>query len=57
MYLLFLSKYFAYTFIWGGSIHNGDGKALPLCLYSIKYLNESSLPYGFLSNNTIFVNI
>ena len=27
-------------------MHDGDGKALPLCLYPIKYLNES-LPYDF----------
>ena len=25
-------------------MHNGDGKALPSCLYQIKYLNES-LPF------------
>ena len=53
MYLLFLSKYLAYTFIWGSFIHNGDGKALPSCLYPVKYLNES-LPYDFLSDNAIF---
>ena len=33
-------------------MHNGDGKTLPLCLYPIKYLNES-LPYDFLSDNFI----
>ena len=43
MYLLFLSKYFVYAFIWGGFMHNGDGKALHSCLYPIKYLNESLL--------------
>ena len=52
MYLLFLSKYLAYAFIWGSFTHNGDGKALPLYLYPLKYLNES-LSYGFLWNNTI----
>ena len=54
MYLLFLSKYLAYTFIWGSFMHSGDGKALPSCLYPIKYLNES-LPYDFLSDNAIFL--
>ena len=43
MYLLFLSKYLVYAFIWGTFTQNGDGKALPLCLYPIKYLNESLL--------------
>ena len=52
MNLLFLSKHLAYAFIWGIFKHNGDGKALPLCLYPIKYLNES-LPYDFLWDNTI----
>ena len=52
MYLLFLSKYLAYAFIWGSLVHNGDGKELPSCLYPIKYLNES-LPYDFLSNSAI----
>ena len=33
-------------------MHNGDGKALPSCLYPIKYLNQS-LSYDFLSNNAI----
>ena len=53
MYLLFLSKYFVCAFIWGSIMHNGDGKALPSCLYPIKYLNES-LPYDFLSDNLFF---
>ena len=52
MYLLLLSKYLAYAFIWGCFTHNGDEKALPWCLYPIKYLNES-LPYSFLWDNTI----
>ena len=52
MYLLFLSKYFVYAFVWGSFTHNGDGKVLSLCLYPIKYLNES-LPYDFLSDNFI----
>ena len=52
MYLLFLSKYFVYAFITGSFMHNGDGKALPSCLYPIKYLNES-LSYDFLSDNFI----
>ena len=46
MYLLFLSKYLANSFISGSFMHDGDGKALPLCLYPIKYLNESLL-YDF----------
>ena len=33
-------------------MHNGDGKALPSCLYPIKYLNESSLS-DFLSDHAI----
>ena len=52
MYLLFLSKYLAHTFICGIFMHNGDGKALPSCLYPIKYLNESLLS-DFLSDNAI----
>ena len=32
---------------------NGDGKALPSCLYPIKYLNESLL-CDFLSDNIYF---
>ena len=52
MYLLVLSKYLAYEFIWRSFTYNGDGKALPLCLYLIKYLNKS-LPYNFLWDNTI----
>ena len=47
MYLLFLPKYLVYAFIWGIFTHNGDGKAIPLWLYPIDYLNES-LPYDFL---------
>ena len=43
MHLLFLSKHLAYAFIWESLTHNGDGKALPLCLYAKKYLNESLL--------------
>ena len=40
IYLLFLSKYLAYAFVWGSFTNNSDGKAsLPLCLYPIKYLN------------------
>ena len=35
-------------------MHNGDGKALPSCLYPLKYLNEF-LPYGFLSDNAILL--
>ena len=54
MYLLFLSKYLAYAFIWGSLIHNGDGKELPSCLYIIKYLNASLL-YDFLSDNAILL--
>ena len=49
IYLLFLSKYFVYAFIWGSFTYNGDAKALPSCLYPIKNLNES-LPYDFLSD-------
>ena len=52
MYLLFLSKHVAYTFIWGSFTHNGDGKALPLYLYPIKYLKESLL-FDVLWDNTI----
>ena len=33
-------------------MHNGDGKAIPSCLYPIKYLNESLL-IEFLSDNDI----
>ena len=33
-------------------MHNGDGKALRLCLYPINYLNEF-LPDDFLWDNTI----
>ena len=54
MYLLFLSKYFVCGFIWGTFTHNGDEKALPSCLYPIKYLNDS-LTYGFLSDNAILL--
>ena len=55
MYLLFLSKYLAYAFIWGSFImYNGDGKALPSSLYPIKYLKKS-LPYNFLSDNAVFL--
>ena len=46
MYLLFLSKYLTYAFFWGSFKHNGDGKALRLCLYPVKYLDESIL-YDF----------
>ena len=53
MYLLFLWKYLAYAFIWGGFTHNGDRKAVPLYLYPMKYLNESLL-YETLWDNTIF---
>ena len=42
------------AFLCGSFMHNGDGKALPSCLYSIKYLNESLL-YDFLSDNTILL--
>ena len=35
-------------------MHNGDGKALPSCLYPIYYLNES-LPCDFLSDNGILL--
>ena len=55
IYLLFLSKYLAYAFIWGSFIHYGAGKELPLCLYPIRYLNVSLLPYEFLSDNTILL--
>ena len=33
-------------------MHNVDGKTLSLCLYPIRYLNES-LPFDFLWDNTI----
>ena len=33
-------------------MHDGDGKALPLCLYPIKYLNES-IPFDFFRDNAI----
>ena len=46
MYSLFLSKYLTYAFFWGSFKHNGDGKALRLCLYPVKYLDESIL-YDF----------
>ena len=36
-------------------MHNHDGKALLLCLYLIKYLNESLFQYDFLSDNTIIL--
>ena len=35
-------------------MHNGDGKALPSCLYPIKNLNESLLS-DFLSDNVILL--
>ena len=35
-------------------MYNGDGKALPSCLYPIKYLKKS-LPYNFLSDNAVFL--
>ena len=35
-------------------MHNGDGKALPSCLYPIKYLNVS-LPYDYLFNDAILL--
>ena len=54
MYLLFPSKHLAYAFIWGSFMNNGDGKALPSCLYPIYYLNES-LPCDFLSDNGILL--
>ena len=54
MYLLFLSKYLAYAFIWEIFMQNGDRKALLSCLYQIKYLNES-LPYDFLSDNVLLL--
>ena len=53
MYLLFLSRHLAYAFLWGSFILNGAGKALPLCIYPIKYLNNSSLPYYFVLDNTV----
>ena len=34
--------------------HNGDGKALPSCLYPIKYLNESLLS-DVLSDNAVLL--
>ena len=53
MHLIHLSKYLADAFILESFIHNGAGKALPLCLYSMKYSNKSLLPYHYLSDNTI----
>ena len=41
MHLLFLSKYLVYAFIGERFMHDGDEKALPSCLYPIKYLNKS----------------
>ena len=41
MNLLFLSQYLVYAFIGGRFMHDGDGKALPSCLYPIKCLNKS----------------
>ena len=55
MHLLFLSKCLKYTFIWANFMHNGDGKALPSCLYPIKYLNKSLLNV-FLSDNVVSLN-
>ena len=54
MYLLFPPKHLAYAFSWGSFMHNGDGKALPSCLYPIKYLNVS-LPYDYLFNDAILL--
>ena len=45
MCLLFLSKYLTYAIICGSLIHNGGGRAVPLCIYPKKYLNEPLLPY------------
>ena len=59
-YLLFLSKYFVFAFIWGSFMHNGEWKGLPLCLYPISHLNKS-WPYDFIWKcnffNVYFVNI
>ena len=52
MYLLFLTKYLTCVLIWMSFTYNGDGKALLLCLYSIKYLHES-LPHGFSWEKTV----
>ena len=54
--LLLLSKYLEYPFIWGSFIHNGAGKTLPLCIYSIKYLNELYY-YLILYQVILFFNI
>ena len=53
--LLFLSKYLAYAFICRNFKHNGDGMALPLRIYPIKYLYEPILLYGSLLDNTILL--
>ena len=55
MYLLFLSKSLRYAFICGNFLHNGAVRALPLCVYPIKYLYEPLLRYESFLDNTIFL--
>ena len=55
MYLLLLSKYLTYTFIWGTFMHNSTGKASASFIYQIKHLNEPFLPYESCLDNTIFL--
>ena len=55
MDLLFLSKYLSYAFICSNFMHNGDGRALPSYIYSIKCLNEPLLPNDSLLDKTVLL--
>ena len=55
MHLLFLWKHLEYLFICESFIHNGAGKASPLCIYPVKNLNESLLQYDSFLDNTTFL--
>ena len=55
IYLLLLSKYLTYPFIWGSFMHNGIGRALVSLIYPIKYLNKHFLSYKYFLDNTILL--
>ena len=55
MHLLFLSKYLGYAFVCENCMHNGDERALPLCVFPIKCLYEPLLSYNSLLDNTILL--
>ena len=50
-----IQKYLASAFIWGSFMYNGIEETLPSCIYPIKYLNASLLPYDSLLDNNILL--